>query len=393
MCSTRKHTLDAAAKFSGLNKSQFSRFLKKNFDLSLYCIEDLSKKKAKQFAGVLECLKNGQVPWKVAILIDSTLQSRSTLHTANCQRFNHGSGFVIGHQWTNIVLIINGFIIPLPPIAYNSRNFCKKNNLEYKTENDCVVEYIEYLNIGEYIGEYNAEDIVVLADSGYDAKKIEEAICEKGWKFIIALKRTRSVRSKAQHARDPKSKNWFSVAELFRNYRRAKWQTVQLIVDGGKKKRMDFRIRQIIGNLKGVCHVQLICSEFKKRPDGRRKYLACNDLKVTAKQILIGYRLRWKIEIFHKEVKMFLGFQEVAAKNFNSVRSHVHWVYCAYILLHMIPELKDKPYLTLADRQKFVEEVYMKRNISGTLQLLSQFGGVAKYISQLRTALAETSIA
>jgi IS4 transposase len=281
----------------------------------------------------------------------------------------------------------------LPPIAYNSRNFCKKNNLEYKTENDCVVEYIEYLNIGEYIGEYNAEDIVVLADSGYDAKKIEEAICEKGWKFIIALKRTRSVRSKAQHARDPKSKNWFSVAELFRNYRRAKWQTVQLIVDGGKKKRMDFRIRQIIGNLKGVCHVQLICSEFKKRPDGRRKYLACNDLKVTAKQILIGYRLRWKIEIFHKEVKMFLGFQEVAAKNFNSVRSHVHWVYCAYILLHMIPELKDKPYLTLADRQKFVEEVYMKRNISGTLQLLSQFGGVAKYISQLRTALAETSIA
>ena len=77
----------------------------------------------------------------------------------------------------------------------------------------------------------------------------------------------------------------------------------------------------------------MICSEFKKRPKGRRKYLACNDLKGTPLQILIAYRLRWKIEIFHKEVKMFMGFQEVATKHFESVISHVHWVYCAYILL------------------------------------------------------------
>ena len=37
----------------------------------------------------------------------------------------------------------------------------------------------------------------MLADSGYDNKKIEKAIADKGWHFIIALSKTRSVKSAA----------------------------------------------------------------------------------------------------------------------------------------------------------------------------------------------------
>jgi hypothetical protein len=34
--------------------------------------------------------------------MDSTLlQNRSSLHPENSKKFNHGNGFVIGHQWTN----------------------------------------------------------------------------------------------------------------------------------------------------------------------------------------------------------------------------------------------------------------------------------------------------
>jgi hypothetical protein len=39
-----------------------------------------------------------------------------------------------------------------------------------------------------------------------------------------------------------------------------------------------------------------------KSNNGKRKHLACNDLKATPRQIVIGYRLRWAIEIFHKEL-------------------------------------------------------------------------------------------
>ncbi len=64
---------------------------------------------------------------------------------------------------------------------------------------------------------------------------------------------------------------------------------------------MEFRIRQIKGYLRHVGYVLLICSEFKKRPRGRKKYLACSDLTAKARQIVIGYRMRWAIEIDHYE--------------------------------------------------------------------------------------------
>jgi hypothetical protein len=69
---------------------------------------------------------------------------------------------------------------------------------------------------------------------------------------------------------------------------------------------MEFRVRQITDYLRNVGKTQLVGSEFKKRPQGRIKYLACNDFKATPRQILMGYRLRWAIEIFHKHIKMFL---------------------------------------------------------------------------------------
>ena len=88
----------------------------------------------------------------MAILIDSTLQSRSSLNPANSKKFNHGHGFVVGHQWTNIVLVINDIVIPLEPIQYHSKTYCRNNGLTYKTENDHVVEYINKLNLNEYGG-------------------------------------------------------------------------------------------------------------------------------------------------------------------------------------------------------------------------------------------------
>jgi hypothetical protein len=42
--------LQEAARFWGMNKSQFSRFLKNHSPLAVYTLEDLSKRQAKQFS-------------------------------------------------------------------------------------------------------------------------------------------------------------------------------------------------------------------------------------------------------------------------------------------------------------------------------------------------------
>ena len=387
MVSTRKHTLEEAARFSGINKSQFSRFLKNHGDLAVYTLQNLSRNQAKQFSMVLNCLEKGSLPWRIAILIDSTIQNRSTLHTDNAKRFNHGKGFVIGHQWTNIVLVINDMLIPLTPIPFYSKNYCRKNNLQYRTENESVVEYITNLQLEDYIGPYNPKDVIVLADSGYDDKKIENAIAKKKWKFIIALNKTRGVKTERQYSTTPKSQDWNQIAVLFNKYRRIKWQTIRIFTSRSKKRRMEFRIRQIIGYLRYVGKVQLICSEFKKRPNGRRKFLVCNDLKAKPRQIIIGYRRRWAIEIFHKQVKMFLGFQDVATKTFDSVKAHVHWVYCAYILLHSHPPGIPEHVTSLVDKKRRMKAIIDTKEINRVIQLLTQINGAERYKNELRTAL------
>lgn len=61
-------------------------------------------------------------------------------------------------------------------LSVYSKNYCRKNKLQYKTETESVVEYITDLKLDNYIGPYAHKDVIVFTDSGYDDKKIENAM-------------------------------------------------------------------------------------------------------------------------------------------------------------------------------------------------------------------------
>ena len=54
MVATTKHSLEEAARFSGLNKSQFSKLLKTHHQTSIYTLESLSKTQARRLSKVLK---------------------------------------------------------------------------------------------------------------------------------------------------------------------------------------------------------------------------------------------------------------------------------------------------------------------------------------------------
>ena len=111
-------------------------------------------------------------------------------------------------------------------------------------------------------------------------------------------------------------------------------------------------------------------------------------MRVTARQILLGYRLRWTSELFHKTVKQTLGFADVATSGFASVMSHVHWVYCAYILLSMSPPGVAAGITSLGDGQRQLQQLLTNQEKRRILQKLTQSGGVQRYQEELRQALA-----
>ena len=221
-------------------------------------------------------------PWKVAIIIDSTLHPRSSLHVQNCQRINHGAGFVVGHQWTNILIVIGDKRIPLPPIPLFSKNQCKKRKIDYRTEHEVLLDHLKNLNLKEYIGEFIDDEVVILTDAGYDNKKQQNAIIQKGWSFVCSLKNTRSCQT--QHGHNCNPKKWAKVSEMFWTTRKqAPWTTVRTKANG-KKKRKEFRARRIDGYLKGVKKLLAIV-ESEKVAGGSKRYLACSNPKLTTGQI------------------------------------------------------------------------------------------------------------
>src|ERR1700745_416899 len=195
MVAATKHSLKEAARFSGLHPSLFAKLLHAHAQVAITTLDHLSQTQARQVAKALGHLK--ALPWKIAIIVDSTLQHRASLHPENAKTFNHGKGYVIGHQWTNIVLLLGDMLIPLRPIPFYSKRYCQTHGLAYHSEHERVVAYLRTLDLEDYIGAYDRREVLVLADSGYDDKKIEKAIADKGWYFIIALSKTRSVKSHA----------------------------------------------------------------------------------------------------------------------------------------------------------------------------------------------------
>ena len=387
MMPARKHTLTAAARFLNTTKSNFSYFLKNHSDFAIYALSELSKKQARQFSKIMKGLANNSLPWNIAVVVDATFLNRSTLHTENAKRFNHGKGFVIGHQFTNIILIINDKVIPLPPIMFYTKKYCREYGIQYQTENERVIEYLAQLHLEEYIGHYAPEKVIFLADSGYDDNRIQKTVADRKWNFIIALKSSRSVKTEKIYHNTKKFEDWMSVTETFKRYRCVKFKTIHVPKSSWKKKRMEFRIRQITGYLKNFGKAQLICSEFKKKSKGRRKFLASNDMKASGRQIIIGYRLRWVIETFHKEVKMFLGFEDVSSKWFSSIVSHVHWVYCAYILLNSSPPGFPTGVKSMAEKQLLVNKIIENKGLSAVNQLLTQVKGSQRLKKHIQKAL------
>ena len=116
MVATTKHSFKEAARFSGLHPSLFSKLLPLPANVATITLENLSKTQARQCAKALQRVKG--LPWKIMILLDATLQHRASVHPENSQTFNHGKGSVIGHPWSNVVLVLGDLLIPLKPIPF-----------------------------------------------------------------------------------------------------------------------------------------------------------------------------------------------------------------------------------------------------------------------------------
>ena len=102
----------------------------------------------------------------------------------------------------------------------------------------------------------------------------------------------------------------------------------------------------------------------------RQTFLSLFCKGISASAILRAYKLRWKIEIFHKEVKSYLGFEEAGVKKFTSMEAHIYWVYVAYLLLFEIFHEEG-----IVSRLRQFDESLKSEDVGKILKLNARFDG------------------
>lgn len=363
MLPSHRHNPSFASKVSKKGISLFSHFLKNYKTPSQDLLNRAARRKIKQAAKHKAPLFSSS-PWEAAIIIDSTIHSRYSRKAENTHKFCRDGKWFQGHQWTNICIFIGGSLIPLPPIPFYTRTECERRGISYQTEIHKLISWFQFLNVEELFSvPIDRSKIVVLADTGYDSNDLYKSILKKGFNFVVSARHSRAF------WRGSKRGNLLEKI----NRARQPWKTARIQACSRKNKWISYSIKHLRGSLNRWREKELsfVCSVRLGEP--KKKVLCCSQIDVSARQILQVYQIRWKIEIFHREVKTYLGLEDFGGHRFDRICTHVHLVYLAYLLLEDDTGALDS---STYSKQKFFESRVLKQEYTDLVQMCTRIDGV-----------------
>ena len=194
--------------------------------------------------------------------------------------------------------------------------------------------------------------VVVLGDTAFDAKAIRTACEERKFSWIVPINPERVLAGEK-----PRPKVSSLSEDLTAD------QMVCLKVHPGKGKYVDYRriSRYRIGpkfkprtyyvheesrDVHSVGKVRLFFSTTKAPAQGHQvevqKTLMTNDAKLTLRDVIELYQLRWQIELFFKELKSTLGLHHYRFKKFEKVETWVTLCLVTFVYLEWIRAHKLK---------------------------------------------------
>jgi len=254
-------------------------------------------------------------------------------------------------------------------------------------------------------------EVIVLGDTAYDAKVVRVACDERNDQWIFPANSERVYEGpKGQRPKvRSRLKDWTSLSlktirlrastGKYAGYRRlSRWRI------GPKMKPRVYHAHQEIQDVRSVGRVQLVFStmkaNLKKATPDDVKILMTNALDKSTSEIIELYSLRWQIELFFKELKSTLGFNQYRFERFEAVEA---WVNIAlttvlYLEWHRAKQLKRRDLSSEAKRWWRMQrlhglcEAFQQQIERNELKYISDRlktpGGIAKMKRVLKNAFA-----
>jgi len=288
---------------------------------------------------------------RFAFLIDQTLVSQqgdrteNTYSTGNRKRrprkgvryskYKHARKrchcFVMG-----LLLTPSGVRIPFRR-CYYSKDYCKAAGREYLKQTELAAQLVEGLPLPD------GADVVVLGDTAFDARVIRRACEKRRYNWIVPMNPERVLagpkpRPRVWSLADGLTAGQFEAIRLYPGKGRyAAMRRPSAYRVGPKVKPRVYYAHAEDRDVHSVGGVRLVFSTREKPQRGReldvQKILVTNDRTLGAAAVVELYDLRWQIELFFKELKGTLGFDQYRFRRFEPVEGWLELALVTFLYL------------------------------------------------------------
>ena len=262
--------------------------------------------------------------------------------------------FVMG-----LLITPSGLRIPFRR-SYYTEEYCAQKGWTYRKQTELAAELIEELPLPE------GADVVVLGDTAFDAAVIRQACSRRGYTWIVPLNPERVLagakpRPKVRSLVTGLSADQFRAIRLYPQ--RGDYVAMRRLSAyriGPKVKPRVYYAHAESREVHSVGEVLLVFSTREQPQAGRvdvQKILMTNGCGLTAAEAVELYDLRWQIELFFKELKSTLGFDQYRFRRFEQVEGWLELVLVSFLYLewHRARQLAKAP-LSEEDRQRLRQQ-------------------------------------
>jgi hypothetical protein len=230
--------------------------------------------------------------------------------------------------------------------CYYAKDYCAAKGRTYRKQTDLAAEMIRDLPLPE------GTDVVVLGDTAFDAQVIRDACARRGYSWIVPMNPERVLAGAK-----PRPK----VSSLAKELTAGQFQAIRLDPNQGEfvamRRLSAYRVGPKVKpriyyaysesrDVHSVGKVRLVFSTREKpkaeqKPEVQ-KILLTNDQSLTAAQVVELYDLRWQIELFFKELKSTLGFDQYRFRRFEPVEGWLELTLVTFLYLewHRLSQLQ-----------------------------------------------------
>lgn len=289
------------------NRSNLSRFL----TTSPWDENELKNKRIEHGAKLLvENAIDSKEP--IFLSVDDTLICKSKQSKSiegMTKLFSHVSGkYEHAHCQVALYGKSKNFSISLNFKTYLSSDYCKENDIEFKSKNILAYELIKDLNFTKEHKTY------LLMDSWYSSSSLIMNALKEGIHSIVPLKNNRKVFPEGIEIQLKEYENLIDKSSL------------NLVTVKGK----DYYTYRYEGNLNGIENAVVL---FSYEVDGNKlkspMYILSTDISLSNGQIISYYLNRWEIEVSFRYQKDSLGLDHYEMRSLKGINRYWQIIYLA----------------------------------------------------------------